>query len=520
MYSESVGSRKSLGDVDVFFHEGIYHLFHLVLPNHDFVAHAVSDNCLVWRRVENAIHLGNPGSFDDSMLWTTHISKHPFREGWFRMFYTGLSRSDQGIKQRIGMAESKDLYRWRKAPVNWVDRQSELPYVLPGRPPQPPFDFDADSPFPLVAGEEHYESEPDEGRHLVSWRDPYYYREGDKGWLLTAGRVRTGPIVRRGCVAVTEEVSENCFESRPALHHPGLYDDVEVPNVLKECGEYYLLGSIREDAKVRYWHTKGIDEPWRSYSDNVLLPAGNYAGRLCQDDKGWLLFSFFTPSDSVDRTKHNFMPPPKRLIRTDDGHLEVRTFEGIQSPLAADANLDHVQPLKAGSDGICRFLADGKLDLTNESGFQIFAFEDDVDCFQWESNLEMRSDGKCGLVFRLDRETHDGYYLSLDLFKGVAQARAWGTGAAGSGEHMMQFRAIQSGYWQVTTPSRAKFRLIAYGSYIELTVSNRVVLSFADHQFTHGAVGYGVESGEAFATNLRLRRLLSPVQSDDHLANG
>ncbi|WP_442510373.1 hypothetical protein SH528x_001991 [Novipirellula sp. SH528] len=51
MYSESVGSLKSLGDVDVFFHDGLYHLFHLVLSSHDFVAHAVSNNCLVWRRV-------------------------------------------------------------------------------------------------------------------------------------------------------------------------------------------------------------------------------------------------------------------------------------------------------------------------------------------------------------------------------------------------------------------------------------------------------------------------------------
>jgi hypothetical protein len=106
MYSETTGSRKTLGDVDVPYHDGIYHLFHLVLPSHDFIAHAVSDNCLTWRRVENALFLGDPGSWDDSMLWTMHVSANPHKPGSWRMFYTGLSRRDHGRKQRIGMAES------------------------------------------------------------------------------------------------------------------------------------------------------------------------------------------------------------------------------------------------------------------------------------------------------------------------------------------------------------------------------------------------------------------------------
>ncbi|TWT95449.1 glycoside hydrolase family protein [Neorhodopirellula pilleata] len=286
MYSEINGTRKTLGDVDVFYHDGIYHLFHLVLPNHDYIAHAVSNNCFQWRRVENALFLGHPGSWDDSMLWTIHVTPHPFRKGWWRMFYTGISRRDQGLKQRIGMAESDNLYEWKKAPVHWQDRRSELPYDLPGRTPQPPFEQDLDSPYPLESDPKYYESEIDEGRHWVSFRDPYYFREDGSGWLLASARVNHGPITRRGCVAVMEEVGPGRFEARPPLHHPGLYDDIEVPNLFKLDSEYYLIGSMREDAKIRYWHTRQIGEPWRSYSDNVLLAAGNYAGRICHDDRG------------------------------------------------------------------------------------------------------------------------------------------------------------------------------------------------------------------------------------------
>jgi len=127
MYSESTGSRKTIGDVDIFFHDGIYHLFHLVLPNHDYIAHAVSNDCFHWRRVENALHIGDPGGWDDSMLWTMHVSPHPQIENRWRMFYTGLSRRDQGMKQRVGLAESDNLYTWKKVAVNWVDRRSPLP---------------------------------------------------------------------------------------------------------------------------------------------------------------------------------------------------------------------------------------------------------------------------------------------------------------------------------------------------------------------------------------------------------
>ncbi|GAB5406821.1 MAG: hypothetical protein Aurels2KO_50520 [Aureliella sp.] len=370
MYSEVAGSRKTVGDIDVFFDGGIYHLFHLVLPTHDYVAHAVSNDCIHWRRVENAIHIGDPGSFDDSMLWTTHVSKHPHREGWFRMFYTALSRHDHGSIQRIGMAESPDLYRWNKCPVNWVDRRTDLPYELPGRPEQPPFEFDGASCFPLEPDPDYYEHDTESGRKWISFRDPYYYRDGDQGQLLIAARVNEGPTVRRGCVASLKETGENRFEAQPALHHPGLYDDVEVPNLIRIDDNYYLLGSLREDAKVRYWYANNAQGPWKTFSDNVLLPSGNYAGRLCQDEHGWLLFSFFTPP-GIDRTTNNLMPPPKRLARGSDGQLIVKSYEGFQRrQLAAVelANLDMLPPVRKSSNVRS---GSGAMEISNESGLQL-----------------------------------------------------------------------------------------------------------------------------------------------------
>lgn len=78
-----------MGDVDVVWHDGVYHLFHLILPNHVFIAHAVSCDGINWERTDNALFIGNPGTWDDLMLWTMHVSADPHHAETWRMFYTG-----------------------------------------------------------------------------------------------------------------------------------------------------------------------------------------------------------------------------------------------------------------------------------------------------------------------------------------------------------------------------------------------------------------------------------------------
>jgi len=48
-----------------------------------------------------------------------------------------------------------------------------------------------------------------------------------------------------------EETSPHHFRQLPPLHAPMLYDHIEVPNLFRIDGDYYLIGSLREDAKIR-----------------------------------------------------------------------------------------------------------------------------------------------------------------------------------------------------------------------------------------------------------------------------
>ena len=518
MYRESEDSRKTLGDIDVVYQNGVYHLFHLVLPNHDYIAHAVSNDCIRWRRVENALFIGHPGAWDDLMLWTVHVSRHPSQPGRWRMFYTGLSRREQGSIQRIGLAESDDLFTWKKSPVNWTDRRSKLPYDLPARPPQPSFAYDQHSCFPLEAQSPHYESSLDQGRHWISWRDPFYFRDADTGYLFCAGRVADGPIVRRGCVATMEESKENCFRVAAPLHHPGMYDDIEVPNLLKINGRYYLIGSIREDAKVRYWYADKLGNSWCSPSDNVLIGSGNYAGRVTDDDSGFLFWSFF--SRDAQRATQNLMPPPKRICANSAGGIELRTYEGFDKLIIAKVQFSKFCPLIKTEEQKECVANEEQITLRSNNHFQIFAIQEHLSCFRFQTQLRIGSTGKCGLCFRLDDETRDGYYLSLDLHKGVAQLRLWGTNRSVQGEKMMHFSTLQNGYWVVNRSEPTAISLIAHGSYIELSVDNRVILSLADQTFSAGALGVYLESASVELFNPTLEKLESPVQSDEHLAVG
>lgn len=523
MYDDSVGTRKTMGDVDVLYHDGLYHLFHLVLPNHDFIAHAVSRDGLKWERVENSIFIGHPGSWDDAMLWTMNVTRDPWDPSTWRMFYTGLARKDRQLVQRIGLATSKDLYVWRKAATRW--KRVIHPGVNSADAAQMvTAEYAADSYLPIEAEAPHYEASIDDGRHWVSWRDPFFYAGDGRRLLLCSGRINHGPLTRRGCVAALEEGPDGTFKALPPLFHPGLYDDIEVPNLLSLESEFYLIGSIREDAKIRYWHAKSLAGPWKTYHDNVLLPQGNYAGRICHDQHGVLFWNFF--SRNSNRMADNLMPPPKRLIRDTSGLLRATRFEGFEKRIARQGEASKISALQSCVSAthplactICQYEGD-ELRIENDSGFQAFAFDEDYSHFRLRGTLELRGLGKCGLIVRLNRETLDGYYLSLDLVKGIAQLRSWGTDYRASGDQMMAFKSLQAAYWRIVEEGRAQFDLLTHGSYIECSINGHVLLSVVDEQYAQGAVGFYLESAAAVVSDLQIEHLHAPSQSDHHLAVG
>lgn len=476
MYA-SYGFRNfEIGDVDVVKHNGLYHLFHLTLPNHDYIAHAVSEDGLKWQRVKNALFISDPKGWDDDMLWTMHVTPNPYRPGSWRMFYTGLCMRERGRIQRVGLACSDDLYTWRKVSAD------AYPLEIPGA---------------------HYEHRIDEGREWVSFRDPFCFHDDGDVYLLAAARVNHGPVIRRGCVAWAKETAENEFEFLPPLFHPMHYDDVEVPNLVKLNRRYYLIGSIREDIKIHYWYADDLNGPYYNFHDNVLLPQGNYAARVAQDGDRYLIWNFFFRGLTT-RGDH-LMAPPKELVVDANGELQLRSFAGFDELVGRTRTLPELSSLEPLFDNPH---ASGATETTScwfhcDSGFEAFLLPGQYRDFILSGELNMEGRGKCGLVLRLNNEG-DGYYLSLDLFKGIAQVRAWGHKPDGGFEEAFGYQQLQAAHY-IPADAPHPFRLVAYEQYLEFSLNDRVLLTLADDTFAEGRVGFYVESAKLRIDNLTLK---------------
>ena len=474
MYSGYGFRDFEIGDVNVIKHGGKYHLFHLTLPNHAYIAHAVSEDGLKWSRVKNALFISDPKAWDDDMLWTMHVSPNPYKPGSWRMFYTGLCMGERSRIQRIGLALSDDLYNWQKV---------------------------TSEPYPLEIPGEYYENRLDQGRHWVSFRDPFCFQEDGKVILLAAARVNKGPVIRRGCVAYLKETEENKFEFGPPLFRPMHYDDVEVPNIFKLNGRYYLIGSIREDVKVHYWWADKIEGPYQNYADNVLLPQGNYAARVSAEKNKFLVWNFFYKG--LTTQGRHLMAPPKELVVDGNGELRLKTFGGFEKLALNKTELNGLKPLKTLFDNsnASHEIKDSAVRLDCASGFEAFLLKEDYKNFKLTGEFSLEGYGKYGLVFRLDDEG-DGYYLSLDFLKGLVQVRAWGRRPHGMVEEAFKYDQLQSAHY-VPDKGPHSFSLIAYEQYIEFSLNGYVLLSLADDQYDSGSVGFYVENAK-----IRLEKLV------------
>jgi len=456
MYSGSGFSDWEIGDITVVIHKGIYHLFHLIIPNHDYIAHAVSVDGISWKRVNNALFVGHPGQWDDDMLWTMHVIE---KGGKFEMYYTGLERKDRGIISRVGLAESGNL-------IDWTKNQKNI--------------------FPIEPKGVFYETSKTNPRTWISFRDPFYFEHNGETYLLIATRTLTGPVSRRGCVGLVK-ITNDIVQLMPPLLYPMMYDDIECPCVFELNERFYLLGSIREDIKVRYWSADDFLGEYHSFHSDVLLPQGNYAARTVQDGQHLLLYNFFYAYGKIDSLR--VLPPPKELHTDDEGRLYLKSYyrwdkmskkTHLQNDFGAVTNL-------LGNPTASISIEADKWTCGSRSGYEIFCFQKPSAGFIWEGQLTVEGMGKLGLVCDIDNDGN-GYFISFDLLHGLVNIRTWGFNPLNSRQNFI-FNDVQSGDFSVNEKKSFYFRLIRYGNYIELSIDDVVKLTLMDYTFSGNGIG-------------------------------
>lgn len=333
--------------------------------------------------------------------------------------------------------------------------------------------------------------------------------------LLASTRVKTGPLVRRGCVGVAEEISPGWFKFKPPLHQPRLYDDVEVPNLFQIDGRYFLLGSIREDTKVHYWYADQLDGPYLNFFDNVVLPRGNYAARICRQGDEILLFNFFAKQESHfgQSISKKLLPPPKRIVTDETGRLRLKSFRGFDAAVSDRCEVPdakHLGRLFENPLAHAKGPAD-EMHLGCSSGYEAFLLPGDFESFRLRATVNLEGLGKCGMVLRVN-DQGDGYYLSLDLLKGVAQLRAWGVNGPAESEHAFTYQQLQAGYFVSRDDGPWELEVLAHGMYLEVSINGYVTLSLVDDAYGEGRLGFYTESAKIELRDVNIERLHPPEQ--------
>ena len=170
----------------------------------------------------DALAPGPRGAWDDLATWTGSVIEHDRR---WHMLYTGISRADGGLIQRIGLAVSDDLITWRKHPGNPVIEADGRWYEL----------------LDLTSWRDQ------------SWRDPWLFRDHSDGafHVLITARAAAGAADGRGVVAHARSADLVHWQVLPPVTAPGEFAQVEVPQLVEFGDRRHILFSVHAEDHSR-----------------------------------------------------------------------------------------------------------------------------------------------------------------------------------------------------------------------------------------------------------------------------
>ncbi|MCC6629593.1 MAG: hypothetical protein IT340_19620 [Chloroflexi bacterium] len=476
---------SEVGDVEVFARgDAELHLFHLTLPNHDLVQHAVSTDGLSWTALPPALRTGDPGDCDDDQIWTMSVTE---RAGRYYMVYTALARAESGQVQRTALAISDDLLTWTKHPGNPVG----------------------------VADPRWYEAAWN-GHGRISWRDPKPVQVGDTYYATVNARENAGPVLRRGCVGLLASTDLVEWEVRPPLFAPRLYYDLECPQVFALDGAYYLTAAVMEDRTQRYWRSRVFYGPYQTPAGgNLLAPRGHYAGRVCHWRGQTLFFCWHrAPNDwpGIRNPYGKFIVAPLALAAMSDGRIARRSFAGW-----ADYRTTPPAPLTtAGATLLCTDepFEGSAWRLTAPARFEVLAAATPVDdmCLTGTLTLDAAAGG---LALRFDDDA-TGYIVSLTPGSTEVTLLRWLPGRRpeeAEGFPWFDYLELQRG--ELPAPLRrgvpVAVQVISVGPYLEVALDGEVVIAAVSGARQRGRVGIWAEDGVVSLTEAWLAPMRRPI---------
>lgn len=275
--------------------------------------HAVSRDLRNWRHLGTSFAPAAPPAWDDWTTWTGSVVAGP--DKLWHLFYTGTRHgAEQGLKQRIGHARSRDLHDWTRV-------GDGLCLDLPGP---------------------GYEEHAPGLWHDRAMRDPHVMRDpGGEGWLMFfTARVpgRSEPNAG-GAIGFATSPDLDTWTLQPPVYAGGLFGQMEVPQVIAHQGRWYMmfctaaghwsaayrgLNPQEPVTGTHYLMAERPRGPWTIAPGPFLdghRPARRYAGKLIEVDGQLFYMAFLHTTPAADFAGTLSDPIPVKV--DGDGHLRL-----------------------------------------------------------------------------------------------------------------------------------------------------------------------------------------------------
>lgn len=291
---------KSLGDPD---------LRHFNVSQ----GHAVSDDLVNWTHLGTMLKPIETPAWDDYTTWTGSVVQGD--DGLWHLFYTGSTRAEDGLRQRIGHATSTDLHSWQR-----VGTGLALDLIGPNA--------------------NTYEVD-----HVGSWhdramRDPWVMRDPDgSGWLMyfTARVPGIAEPNAGGAIGFATSPDLMTWTLQPPVFAGG-FGQLEVPQVFNVARKWYCLfctsgfhwsegyKSSNPQSPVTGTHYLIADDPRGPWSIapgpffDGAEPCRRYAARIVETAEGLRILGF---ADNGKADFGGYVMDPEAVVVGSDGLLSV-----------------------------------------------------------------------------------------------------------------------------------------------------------------------------------------------------
>ena len=276
--------------------------------------HATSHDLTEWTHLGTAFRPTDGPAWDDYTTWTGSVVRGD--DDLWHLYYTGATKAEDGLYQRIGHATSTNLHNWSRVGDGFI--------------------LDLKGPNAL-----HYEDSMEHSVwHDRAMRDPWVMRDPDSdGWLMYfTARVRgVAEPNAGGCIGFATSPDGYDWTLQPPVFAGG-YGQLEVPQVFEHGGNWYcLFCTAAEHFSAEQAHaTAGgpvtgnhylIGDsprgPWRiapGFLDGAIH-CRRYAARIVQHDGRLFILGFADRPDGGDFV--GVVMDPEEVAVCHDGHLQI-----------------------------------------------------------------------------------------------------------------------------------------------------------------------------------------------------